>query len=132
MAECDWAIICDYAFLDLNRKTCIIGIFDRIYSPSVPSGRIHCALAMKFLGQAGEALNLKIQIIRPTGAQLAAFEAAIKLVDTGTAEMQINMANVALPDFGAYAFNIYDGELLLKTITFIVDQPPKRPAQVNQ
>lgn len=28
MAECEWAIVCDYAFLDAGGKMCLIGIFD--------------------------------------------------------------------------------------------------------
>jgi hypothetical protein len=26
MAGCDWAIVCDYAFLDIGRKMCMIGV----------------------------------------------------------------------------------------------------------
>lgn len=132
MADCEWAILCDYAFLDVNRKTCMIGAFDKIFTPNVPSVLHQSALTIKFIGESGELVNFKMEIVRPTGGQLAAFEGTVKLVDTGTAEMQINIVGLALPDYGVYAFNIYAGTALLKTITFLVDKPPQGASQVKQ
>jgi hypothetical protein len=124
MAECEWAILCDYAFLDVNRKTCIIGAFDKIFTPAVPSVLHQSALAMKFVGQPGTPISFRIEAIRPTGAQLIRFEATVQMGDTGSAEMQINIAGLSLPDHGVYAFNVYEGDELRKTITFLVTQPP--------
>jgi hypothetical protein len=125
MAECDWAILCDYAFLDVNRKTCLIGAFDKVFAPSVPSVLHQAALAIKFIGGAGEMVNFRMEIIRPTGGQLAAFEGTVQLAETGTAEMQTTIGGLPLPDYGAYAFNIYGGTALLKTLTFLVEKPPQ-------
>jgi hypothetical protein len=126
MAECEWAILCDYAFLDLNRKTCMIGVFDKIFASSVPSALHQSALAIKFSGAANETVNFKVQILRPIGSgQLASLEGNVTLVETGTAEMQFNIVGLPLPDYGAYAFNVYSGDVLLKTITFLVDRPPQ-------
>jgi hypothetical protein len=126
MADCEWAILCDYSFLDVNRKTCIIGVFDRIMTANVPSALPHAALALKFTGRSGEQVNAQIQILRPTGGQLAAFQVGIKLPENGSIELQLNIANLALPDYGAYAFNIYEQAALLKTITFLVERPPQQ------
>jgi hypothetical protein len=118
VADCEWAILCDYAFLDLNRKTCMIGTFDKVFTPSVPSVLHHAALAVKFSGAAGESVNFRVQILRPQpiSAELAAF----------------NIAGLPLPDYGAYAFNIYSGQALLKVITFVVDRPPQPVQQAPQ
>jgi len=132
MAECEWAILCDYSFLDANRKTCIIGAFDKICTPMVPAVLHQSSLAIKFLGQPNTSINFKMEAVRPTGAQLIRFEGTVQLGETGTAEMQLNIAGLALPDFGPYAFNIYEGDALLKTITFLVDKPPQAAAQANQ
>jgi hypothetical protein len=134
VADCEWAILCDYAFLDLNRKTCMIGTFDKVFTPSVPSVLHHAALAVKFSGAAGESVNFRVQILRPQpiSAELAAFEGSVQLVETGTAEMQFNIAGLPLPDYGAYAFNIYSGQALLKVITFVVDRPPQPVQQAPQ
>ena len=45
MAECDWAILCDYSFLDVSRKMCLIGIFDKITAANVPATHHQAALA---------------------------------------------------------------------------------------
>src|SRR2546422_315249 len=109
MAECDWAILCDYAFLDFGRKMCMIGIFDRVFAATVPSSLHLAALAMRLLGQPREMVNFRVEVIRPTGGQLAAFEGSVQFGDTGTSELQFNIAGLPLPDYGIYSFNIYEG-----------------------
>ena len=128
MAECEWAILCDYAFLDVHRKTCLVGVFDRVNTPRVPSVLHQSALALKLLGNPNENVAFKIEVVRPTGGALATFEGSVQLVDTGTAELQFNMAGLPLPDYGAYAFNIHSGNALLKTITFVVAPVPQQQA----
>jgi len=66
MAECDWAILCDHAFLDVSRKMCIIGAFDRVFAPAVPSALHQSSLAMKLLGNPGETIKPLRRIIRPS------------------------------------------------------------------
>lgn len=128
MAECEWAILCDYAFLDVNRKTCMIGTFDKVFASKVPSVLHQSALSLKLIGNANENVAFKVEVARPAGGTLATFEGAVQLVDTGTAELQFNMAGLPLPDYGPYAFNIYSGDALLKTITFDVAPPPQQAA----
>lgn len=127
MAECDWAILCDYAFQDINRKMCIIGAFDRIFTPSVPSVQHQAALAMKFVGQAGEKITFRIEAMRPSGGQLLRFEGNAQLGDTGTAEFQFNIVGLPIPDFGLYNFNIFVGDEPPKAVGFLVMQPPQQP-----
>lgn len=128
MAECDWAILCDYAFLDVGRKMCMIGAFDRVFAPAVPSALHQSSLAMKLLGNPNETVNFKVEIIRPTGGQLAAFEGSVQVAEAGAAEIQFNIAGLPLPDYGLYSFNIYVENELLKTAGFLVMQPPQAPA----
>ena len=64
MAECDWAILCDYAFLDSNRKQCLIGAFDNIFAANVPSGLPRAAVALKILGNPSEQVTFRLEILR--------------------------------------------------------------------
>ena len=128
MAECDWAILCDYAFQDVGRKTCMIGVFDRVFSPNVPSMLHQASLGLKLLGTPGEQLNFRVEIIRPTGGQLATLGGNVVIAENGTLEVQVRMAGLQLPDFGVYGFNIYAGDALIKNVSFLVTQPPQ-PAQ---
>ncbi len=130
MAECDWAILCDYAFLDVGRKMCMIGVFDRVFAQTVPSALHQSALALKLLGEPGEQVNFRVEIIRPTGGQLANLGGSLPVSETGAAEITVTMAGMPLPDFGLYNLNIYAGDALLKTVGFLVTQPPQ-PAQAQ-
>jgi hypothetical protein len=132
MAECDWAVLCDYAFQDIGRKTCLIGIFDRIFATSVPTVLIQAALGLKLLGNPGEQVAFRVEIIRPTGAQLATFGGNVVIAESSSLEVQIRMAGMQLPDFGVYGLNIYAGEMLAKNVSFLVTQPPQQPPQANQ
>jgi hypothetical protein len=123
MAECDWAILCDYAFQDVSRKMCLIGVFDRIFSHAVPSALHQSALAMKLVGQPEEHVAFRIQVVRPTGGQLVTFEGTVELGQTGASEVQFGIAGLPLPDFGLYSFNIFITDELAKTVGFLVTQP---------
>jgi hypothetical protein len=131
MAECDWAILCDYAFLDVNRKTCMIGTFDKVFASNVPTVLNRSALAIKFLGQPTESVNFRMEIVRPTGGLLGTLAGTVQLAETGTAEMQLNIAGLSLPDYGVYAFKIYEGDSLLKVISFMVEKPPQPQMQAR-
>jgi hypothetical protein len=124
MAECDWAILCDYAFLDVSKKMCMIGAFDRVFAPAVPTALHHSSLAMKVLGNPGENINFRIEVVRPSGGQLASVGGTVSIPDSSSADIQLNFAGLALPDYGVYAVNIYVNEELSKSTTFIVLQTP--------
>lgn len=128
MADCDWAILCDHAFPDLNRKMCLIGIFDRINTIAVPTALHQSALALKIVGDAQEKVPLVIRILRPTGGSLGDVALEATLSDTGTAEIQLGMSGLPLPDEGVYTFEITSGDASLKAIHIAValqDRPRK-------
>lgn len=125
MATCDWALLCDYAFLDVNRKLCLIGIFDRIVTPAVPTAQHQAALALRLVGEPKESVRLRLEVVRPTGEVLARMDGGGELGDAGTAEIHMGMAGLPLPDFGIYAFNIYIADELVRTIGVTVGRPPQ-------
>jgi len=130
-AECDWAILCDYAFQDIGRKTCLIGVFDRIFAVNVPTVLIQAALGLKLLGSPGEHVAFRVEIIRPTGSQLATFGGNVVIAENGSLEVQVRMAGLQLPDFGVYGLNIYAGEALIKNVSFLVTNPPQPTPPIN-
>jgi hypothetical protein len=130
MAEVEWAMMCDYAFKDSGNKSCLIGIFDRIFTPAVPTALNRASLAIKVVGEPKEKAQIKIEIVRPTGGVLATIQADVELGDTGATEIQAAIQGMPLPDWGIYGFSIYVGEVLsLKTITISVVTPPAPPAK---
>src|SRR5688500_18269495 len=87
MAECEWAIISDYGFMDVNRKMCFIGIFDRVMAKSVPTQRQLCA-TVRLIGDPREQVGIKIELVRPAGGVLANLEGQTILSETGAGEFQ--------------------------------------------
>jgi len=130
MADVEWAMMCDYAFKDSGGKTCLIGIFDRIFSTNVPTALNRASLALKVIGEPKEKAQIKIEITRPTGGVLATIMADMELGDQGVGEIQAGIQGMPLPDWGIYNFNIYVGEELSpKTITVSLATPPTPPKQ---
>ena len=126
MAEVEWAMMCDYAFKDSGNKSCLIGIFDRIFSQGVPTILNRASLAIKISGEPKENANIKIEMVRPTGGTLTTIQSDIVLGDNGAAEIQAALQGLPLPDWGIYGFNIYLGEVMSpKTVTITVVEPPK-------
>ena len=59
MARCDWAIGCDYAFLDENRKMCMVGVFDRIFATAVPAVHHQASFVLKLIGEPKERVQFE-------------------------------------------------------------------------
>jgi uncharacterized protein DUF6941 len=125
MADVEWAMMCDYAFQDSGRKSCLIGIFDRVFATNVPTALVRSSLAIKVVGDPKEKVRVRIEIVRPTGGVLSTLQVDVELGDNGVAEVQAGIQGMPLPDWGIYGFNIYVGEESKpKTIMITVSQPP--------
>jgi len=70
-------------------------------------------------------VKLRIEVIRPAGGVLTKVEGEGQLGETGTAEIQFGLRNLALPDFGIYAFNVYvNDDLKMPPVGITVSRPP--------
>lgn len=127
MAQCEWAILCDYAFQDIGRKNCLIGIFDRIIAARVPTTHHQAALVVRLLGEHRERAQVRLAITRPTGETLIEVNGQGDLGDTGSSDLILNIRGLQLPDFGIYGVNVFVNDALTKTITFTVTRPPQPP-----
>ena len=111
MAECDWIILCDYAFPDMRGKLCLIGAFDVIFAPNVPVKHERAAIGFSIVGEPGERVQMKLDIIGPTGqVVMKAPPQTFTLPDSGGAQGQIDVRNLVLKDFGRHAIQIDLGE----------------------
>lgn len=123
MADCEWAILCDYAFQDVNRKMCIIGAFSEVTATAVPAVHNAAALVLRITGDANERVTVKVEIVRPTNGLLGQVEGELQLGGTGTGELHLALNQLPLPDWGPYSFNVYFGDTLMKTVGFVVQRP---------
>ena len=124
MAACEWAILCDYSFQDSGRKTCLIGVFDRIFAKHVPATHRQAALALKVVGDPGEKVRIRVEIRRPAGGQLAKLEGAANTGSRGSAELQLNIVGLPIPDYGDYSITIFLNDESAKELVFKVSEPP--------
>lgn len=128
MAECEWIILCDYAFAAQNGKLGMIGVFDLIGATSVPVTHNRASIAFSVLGEPGEQGTLKLKIIGPSGQIVAGIEQGYTLPESGSARGSYEMQNLTLPEFGRYAIEIDVGDIQPKTAWFSLRQ---RPSQRN-
>lgn len=124
MAEVEWALLCDYAFQDVGRKTCVIGIFDRIFTNAVPAQHHQAAFVFKVTGDPNEEVEFKVEITRPTGGTLGSMGGKIKVPPMGTVDVIANLQGLPLPDLGLYGFGLYLGGVPAKTIGVTVAVMP--------
>ena len=124
MAECDWAILCDYAFLDSGGKMCMIGVFDRIFAKRVPTTHLRASLVVRLRGESSEGVTVRIEIVRPTKTVLKRVEGSGEMSTAGSAGLQLDLAPLQLPDWGEYVCNIFVNDVLSYTLMFTVASPP--------
>lgn len=127
MAECEWAMLCDYAFLDAGGKMCLIGIFDNIFAKKVPATHAQACLVVQIRGKAKEPIAVRIEIVRPTGATLQRIDASGEISDEGGAAINLRLMGLNLPDFGTYDCAVFVNDELSYTAKFSVLKPSGGP-----
>jgi hypothetical protein len=94
----------------MHGKLCLIGVFDIIFSPNVPVRHPRIAIGFNLTGEPGESGPVKLEIIGPTGQVVARAEAQFALPDTGSAQANLELPGLVLPEFGRYAVQVDTGE----------------------
>jgi hypothetical protein len=111
MAECDWIILCDYAFPAMHGKLGLIGVFDTIYAKALPVTHHRAAIGFAIIGEPGERVQPKIEIISPTGKVLAtAALGPLVLPNQGGAFAHVDVAGLKMADWGRHAIQIDLGD----------------------
>lgn len=122
--NCQWALLCDYAFLDSGGKLCVIGIFDRIYAKSVPTIHVGARLVAQLAGGPSERFRIKVQILRPTASTLKSVDGSGETSPEGGAGVHLDLSPLHLPDYGKYRVNIFLDDEPAGLMTFSVLSPP--------
>ncbi len=123
MAECDWAILCDYAFQDSRGKMCLIGIFNNFNLPKVPAIHSQAALVVQLKGDPNEQFRARIDFVRPGGAVLQSMEGQGAISPLGGAGIALSLQALQLPDAGVYTINVYVNDEVSYVTTFTVHVP---------
>jgi hypothetical protein len=126
MAECDWIVLCDYAFQGHLGKVCLIGIFDLIFAPDTPIKHERAFIGFSVIGEPGENVLLKLEIIGPKGESLGKVAREFTLPDSGSAQVALEMKDLMLKNFGRHAIQIDLGDGQPKSAWFTLKQSPKQ------
>jgi hypothetical protein len=107
MAECEWAILCEYPFRDAQRRLGMIGIFDVVAFDELPQVLRHGWLNLKFRGRPGEQVDFAVRIFPPGAEVIDTPEPpAVTIGDGGSIEMSLDLQDLTLERFGVYEFEI--------------------------
>ena len=107
MAECEWAILCEYPFRDAQRRLGMLGIFDVIAVDALPQPLRHGWLNLKFRGRPGEQVAFAVRIFPPGAAVIDTPEPPpITIGDSGSIEMSLDLQDLTLERVGVYEFEI--------------------------
>ena len=107
MAECEWAILCEYPFRDAQRRLGMIGIFHAIAFDALPQPLRNGWLTVKFRGEPGERVHFAVRIFPPGAAVIETPDPpALVIGDSGSTEMSLDLQDLTFERFGTYEFEI--------------------------
>ena len=107
MAECEWAILCEYPFRDAQRRLGMIGIFDAIVLAELPQPLRHGWLNLKFRGEPGERVAFAVRIFPPGTDVIDTPRPPTPVIgENGSTEMSLDLQDLTLERFGTYEFEI--------------------------
>jgi len=126
VAECDWAVFCDYAFEDNRGKLCLIGLFQYIHAASFPASHPTLFFVVHLVGAPHERTEITVDVAGPGGRILTTLieKANVGLTVDGTANLLLNVSGQPLPDPGRYTFTIRTGSTVLRTATLSAAKIP--------
>lgn len=122
MAECEWIVLCDYAFMAAPSKVSVIGLFDVIWAHAVPVTHERAFVAFNILGEPGERVTVRLEIIGPNGLMIAQTQGVAVLPDSGGAKAFIELRNMTMTDFGRHAIQVDLGDGQPKSAWFTLLQ----------
>jgi hypothetical protein len=122
MADCDWVILCDYAFPAMHGKLCLVGVFDLMFTPSPPHTHPRAFIAFSIVGEPGEKGEADLKIIGPSAQVIVAGKVGFTLPDLGSAFAAFEVQNLVLPEFGRYAIEIDFKESIPKQAWFTLQK----------
>ncbi len=124
MPTIKYAHICEYARVDPGGVVSIIGIFDTLYAPNIPSNFPLMHVVTCLSGQSGEKFQFFTRLSDPEGAVLRSappVEIAIHQDDASTTQIN-GYFGMVFPVFGIYSLEILIDEMVVYTIPFKVVQ----------
>lgn len=128
MPSIQYAHLCEYARVDQSGTVSIIGIFDTIHLPGVPSSFPFLHVITNLRGQRGERFQFFTRIAAPDGTVIqSAPPVDIAIHQDDASANQINgYLGVVFPAFGVYSIEFVIDGTAVHTVPFRVVQRGQR------
>ncbi len=110
----NFAVTCDQTIIDDKGKLSILGIFQKIYTQSVPALHNKFTLVINTIGEPKSSYLQKIEIVNPQdNKSIATLEQKIEFKERGSNNFIGNFINTIFPNFGKYFIKItIDNEVM--------------------
>lgn len=102
----DWGLLADYALVDQRGKLSLIGIFNRLWTPSFPSLQPTVFLAFALTGEASRSAMAELRVWGPTKDLLVGGQQQVMFGTDGRASSIFQLAPLPLPAPGVYIFEL--------------------------
>ena len=131
----DLIVVADMANVDAAGKFNIVGEFNLVYAPELPTPPLHVSLAMRLVAAASEGATHRVEIavVDQDGKQLARtppMEATFGDSVPGTtgdrrAQLVMAIGGARFRAFGSYSFQVVvDGRFIGGRTIYVVPHPP--------
>jgi len=125
----EWIHVCDNAFRDESGKMCLVGMFDSLYSQTVPGRLPVFSVAIGITGGEGT-YEIGIQVVAPSGKELNMKMPPLELPDPSMkARAAVRLTSFPFEEFGVYTFRtILAGKAVAfpnHTLAHLEVQPPE-------
>jgi hypothetical protein len=131
-AHLAYSLICDDVRLEMGNKLSVMGIFQNIFLPALPSSYFRFVLLNHWEGSGEHTTEIKIispdrtKIIAGTG------DSGFSLTPGGVADNVTVFANVAFEQEGIHPVQIYLDRFMVREVFLnVVVVSPQTPASVN-
>ena len=132
--SCNLLLTCDQTILSKDNKISLIGIFDQIFVPSIPTNHPKLSLVGIVIGDAYADHTLTVAITDPTGKKLFPDQnISINLGVTGRSNLVADFINLPITSAGLITFTLLSAKTeLSKTILTITQiTPPTKNRVIN-
>lgn len=130
MPNLEFALSCDYLFEDADRKTCIIGVFERIWADSFPARHPFFFVASRWTGDPGETFKQRARIVAPDDSEVVlTTEVRATIPPGGGTRVYNKFVEITFPQPGAYRIELLADDDVVGSISLdlsLRDQPADR------
>ena len=122
--SCDLLLTCDQTILSKDNKISLIGIFDQIFLPEIPSSHPKLSLVGLLSGEPYTDHHLTLKLTNYPDQNIS-----VNLGTTGKSNLVAEFINLPIRTSGIYTFSLFSGKTLLAQSHLSISKLPTSPAR---